>query len=197
MQSKLIYMLESSPSDKIVNVVEMAIGSDNYDTFCEVLNNLDEKIVFKSEIHGMTHIERVCFLGLLLTNKLNLSDEDSRLVITACAYHDIGRQSEFIDAGHGKRAAEKVEKYVNYRNDDLRILKASIEAHSESDHMMERILSKYKISDMTRAVLVSKVLKDADGLDRVRISDLEPGRLRFKESLGLIDFAEDLFWFYH
>ncbi len=36
------------------------------------------------------------------------------------------------------------------------------------------------------------LLKDADGLDRVRIGDLDPRYLRTSEALEMLDFAEQL-----
>ena len=36
------------------------------------------------------------------------------------------------------------------------------------------------------------LLKDADGLDRVRLGDLDPRRLRFPESPGMVRFAQRL-----
>ncbi len=37
------------------------------------------------------------------------------------------------------------------------------------------------------------LLKDADGLDRVRLGDLDPSYLRLPESLTMVDFAQRLF----
>lgn len=197
MKSNLIYMFENHLNEKIAKDYKFAVSNPRYGYFVSALNNLDEKIVFHSDVHGITHIERVCFLGLSLCDELNTSEEDTKLVLTACAFHDIGRQSEFIDKGHGKRAADVVDIYVDYKDEDLQILKAAIEAHSESDCFMDSIIDKYSIHNKKRAKYISQILKDADGLDRVRISDLDSGHLRFKESLKLIDMAENLFWFYH
>ena len=142
MYSKLIRYIEDRSSDKIAKEVKDAMVSDHYVYFCEVLTKLDEHVLYKSLIHGKTHIERVCFLALLLSNKLDLSVEDTKLLLTAGAYHDIGRKNEFADAGHGRRAAEAVVQYVAYEGDDLKILKASIEAHSRSDSLMSDIIDK-------------------------------------------------------
>lgn len=37
------------------------------------------------------------------------------------------------------------------------------------------------------------LLKDADGLDRVRLGDLDPSYLRFPEARDMVGFAEDLY----
>jgi hypothetical protein len=38
------------------------------------------------------------------------------------------------------------------------------------------------------------LLKDADGLDRVRIQDLDPGQLRYEESITLVARAGQLLY---
>ena len=40
---------------------------------------------------------------------------------------------------------------------------------------------------------LTALLKDADGLDRVRLGDLDPRYLRFKEARAMVAFAEELF----
>ena len=148
-------------------------------------------------LHGVTHIERVCFLGLLLCNELDLSEDDARRVLTAGAFHDIRRLDECEDEEHGLRAAKAVHRYVPCQDENLKIVEAAIEAHSVSDSKMPEIIDKYGIADVGHAERIAKVIMDADGLDRVRTGDLDPEYLRFKESLGLIGFAKQLFWFYH
>ena len=193
MHSKLIHYLENNPSDQIAKEVKDTMESGRYEYFCEVLTKLDERVLYKSLIHGRTHIERVCFLALILSEKLDLSADDTKLLLTASAYHDIGRKNEFVDAEHGLRAAEVVGRYVDYEGDDLKILRASIEAHSRSDSMISDVIDKYDIADVERALKITRILKDADALDRVRIFDLNTKYLRFEESHGLVDLAKNLF----
>ena len=45
--------------------------------------------------------------------------------------------------------------------------------------------------------MLTRLLKDADALDRVRIFDLNKKYLRFDESLDLVDFAKRLLREYH
>ena len=196
MYSELINHIEDHPSVKIENEVKEAMNSPRYKIFYEVLLRLDESILYKSYIHGVKHIERVCFMALILSNKLDLSEDDTKILLTACAYHDIGRKNEFVDAEHGRRAAEKLDRYVDCDGDDLRILKAAIEAHSISDARMSEIIDKYDVDNVERALQITRVLKDADALDRVRIHDLNTKYLRFEASLELVDFAHDLFSVY-
>ncbi|MBP5607650.1 MAG: HD domain-containing protein [Lachnospiraceae bacterium] len=193
MHSELIDHIENHASDKITKEVQEAMASSRYEYFCNILTELDEHVLYKSRIHGKTHIERVCFHALILANKLDLSAEDTKLLLTASAYHDIGRKNEFVDAEHGLRAANMVDRYVGYDGDDLKILKAAIEAHSRSDSLMRDVIDKYGVADVERALMITQVLKDADALDRVRIYDLNKKYLRFAESLEQADFAKKLF----
>ena len=197
MQSKLLYQIENHPSDKIDSYCRYIIGDNKYRKLCQIYEGFDEYLALDSSIHGITHIERVSLLGLLLSDLLCLSDDDTSLLLTACVYHDIGRQGDGTDSEHGIRGALKVHDHIDYIGEELHIIEASIEAHCANGNMLDEIIEKYVIIDTDRAVLISRALKDADALDRVRLSDLEPSYLRFHESWNLIDFAEDLYWFYH
>ena len=195
-KKKLIYCLENHAKGSAKEGFSEVSKGTHYKIFQQVLDSLDERLIHSSDIHGITHTERVCFLGLLLSERLKMSEADTKMFLTACAYHDIGRTCDGIDDGHGARSAGEVAKYTDLAGDELLILKAAIEAHSLSDGKMLETIKKYSVRDEERALLIAKALKDADGLDRVRLGDLDPHRLRFKESLGLIESAEELFWFY-
>jgi hypothetical protein len=197
MRSELVYMLENHLMPEMADVVKRAVDSRNYRLFGDALDLFDDRLLAVGGLHGVTHIERVCFLGLLLCNELDLSEDDAKLVLTAGAFHDIGRLDECEDEEHGLRAAEAVHRYVPCQDENLKIVEAAIEVHSVSDSKMPEIIDKYRIADVGRAERIAKVLKDADGLDRVRTGDLDPEYLRFKESHGLIGFANQLFWYYH
>lgn len=62
--------------------------------------------------------------------------------------------------------------------EDLLILQAAVEAHSRKEKELSAILQKYHPQDMDRALTIAQLLKDADGLDRVRIWDLDVRFLR-------------------
>lgn len=197
MISGLVEKLEHCTAKPIKDVyVKIIADSERYKALLDVFAGFDEEIQLKSDIHGITHVERVCLLGLVLACDMGLSIADTKLFLTACAYHDTGRVEEWEDAGHGKRAADALGDRVDYFGEDLRILKAAIEAHDQSDKKMGSTIEKYSIDDRGRAILIARLLKDADGLDRVRVSDLDPSFLRFKESLKFVDFAKELFWYY-
>jgi HD superfamily phosphodiesterase len=194
---KLVNFLENHAKGSVREAFVEAAKGTHYKIFRQVLDSLDKGLFYPSELHGITHTERVSFLGLLLSDRLKMSEADTKLFLTACAYHDIGRQNDGTDDLHGARSAGEVAKYTDFTEEELQILKAVIEAHSLSDGKMLETIKKYSVRDEERAMFIAKALKDADGLDRVRLGDLDPHYLRFKESLELIDLAEELFWVYH
>lgn len=196
MISKLIDLIENQPSEELRPVLEKTSSTEYYHLLTAALEKFDDGLMLKSRVHGISHVERVSFLGMVLANEMNLSKEDAELFLTACVYHDIGRTKEFVESGHGLRAANIVNKYVDFQQENLEILKAAIEAHSENDRKMNEILDKYNIDDKERARFIARLLKDADALDRVRISDLNPSYLRYGESKKLVGVAGDLFSFY-
>ena len=197
MRSKLLNMLEKESEGNVREVFSQVAEGARYEILKEVMGTFDEGLLHTSEMHGITHVERVCFLGLLLADHLSMTDEDTRLYLTACVFHDIGRNNDRKDDAHGARAAKEVEKYVAYTGDDLRILRTAIEAHSLNDRAMHGVIEAYGVNDEERGLYIAKALKDADALDRVRDGCLDLSYLRYKESLDLSGFAEELFWFYH
>jgi hypothetical protein len=72
-------------------------------------------------------------------------------------------------------------------------MKAGIEAHSLTDNVLDEIIDKYNITDTARAKKLAELLKDADGLDRVRIRDLNVKYLRRQNSRSRAGFAQYLF----
>ena len=100
---------------------------------------------------------------------------------------DVGRQlfvDDFLAMG---------EALTGLRGEDLKEAMAGIEAHSVNDRLMEEILSQYAPENRDRARLLAEMLKDADGLDRVRINDLNVKFLRRSASPGRGGFRHS-FW---
>lgn len=86
-----------------------------------------------------------------------------------------------------------------YSKEDMNILKAVIESHEGSDKKLASIMKKYNISDEHKenCTILSNILKDADTLDRARLSNkyhmaLNQKHLSLSVSKGLINFAFQL-----
>ena len=134
--------------------------------------------LFHSRLHGAGHISRVMVLGALLVQRAQLDEDVTQLLMYACAYHDVGRVDDSVDDEHGLRAALQVEELTGLAGQPLHCLQAAVEAHSRPDERMGDVLTKYGVADVAYAWPLAKLLKDADGLDRVRLDMLDPSYLR-------------------
>jgi hypothetical protein len=121
-----------------------------------------------------------------------LSEGDTRLLLTMCACHDTGRVCDYLDGAHGRRSAEKLPALTGLSGEDLREAAAGVEAHSLPDRQMEEILAAHAPADLPRARMLAQMLKDADGLDRVRVQDLDVRYLRRAPSRERGRFARKL-----
>ena len=170
---------------------------NNHDDVYKEINDIKSEFLYHSITHGINHNIRVLLFAFYLGKQLKLSDIDMRIILDACKYHDVGRTNDLYDESHGLRSAQKVDKIVDsdiYKDlENLNTLKAMIEYHSIPDSKIDKIINKYKISNTSRFKILASILKDADGLDRVRLSmnnrtfsDLNPKYLRIPYSLSLI-----------
>ena len=111
---------------------------------------------------------------------------DVEVVRCAAVTHDVGRHDDGRDPEHGRRSARWVREHrealpVALDDRQLEALAYCCEWHVPPDAQAPRWPNE----------LVC--LKDADGLDRVRISDLDPRRLRTKPARRLTRSARRLF----
>lgn len=165
---------------------------------------LDTTVLYKSFFHGITHIERVLVLGAMIAWKQALDSEDTKLLLLACSYHDVGRIHDGRDDEHGRRSADmlKTARFTQLLDSltdlEQKILFAMITSHSLNDQRMGFVGHEYRISDesLSRYLELASCLKDADNLDRVRLRDLDLTHLRHRQSVDLFPFAETLFHFY-
>jgi uncharacterized protein len=76
--------------------------------------------------------------------------------------------------------------------EDYNAVKYLIETHCINDKDAFSLVRDYAVNEPDRAKRLLMVFKDADGLDRVRINDLNPAMLRLPVSRGLVQIAEEL-----
>ncbi len=180
------------------------LDSNKYiDELIKEIKSVNKEILYKSFTHGYFHNERVITIGFIIAKLRNIDSNMMKILMDACKYHDIGRVNDAWDESHGEASAELIDKVVQndsfYDNDEnLKVLKSIIEYHSKNDNLIDLILDKYNVKDRERTKEIMKILKDADGLDRVRLSmrddysELDPSYLRTKESKSLIKFSHQL-----
>jgi hypothetical protein len=155
-------------------------------------------------IHGIGHAARVLVWADLIGRRLQACDIslDLEAVRWAAVLHDVGRLSDGIDRGHGSRSATWVKDnrgslLTAAPSGDSAVL--SDERVALSNDTIERILTCcqwHEISDGEIPAMTPELtcIKDADGLDRVRINDLNPAYLRSDPAHLLVTDAWDLLY---
>lgn len=143
-----------------------------------------------SRLHGHAHVARVLVHGLRLIAATGFVGETAKLW-AAVYIHDIARQHDGHCTRHGADAwarlatlpdVEALLARGGVQQDDHAAIETAVTSHCRGelplDHPHWRLTS---------------LLKDADGLDRVRLGDLDPSYLRNPEAKSMVPFAEELF----
>lgn len=146
--------------------------------------------VHRSFVHGPAHVGRVMIHALRLIEATGYVEESPRLW-AAVYLHDIARRHDGVEPGHGRRAWERLASLPPVAelftrggvvDSDLPAIEAAVTRHSRGE----------AIGGEPHVRLI-ELLKDADGLDRVRIRDLDPAYLRTPAARTMVDFAERLY----
>lgn len=140
-------------------------------------------------IHGVRHIKRVLYLAEQISAHYDLTEKEKKILALSVCYHDIGRWHNEVDPEHGKLSAIKMTELGLLDGEDL---------DSAEKELVCRLITCHCLRDDSfkgtpREELLFRIVKDADGLDRVRIFDLDPYYLRLPESRELTDCAWMLF----
>ncbi|WP_197232143.1 hypothetical protein [Lysinibacillus sphaericus] len=165
----------------------------------EALN--DDKLIFEcSDLHGFDHTKRVILHAInnayLCKDEYKLRGVDIGILIVSAMLHDIGRVHDEEDLLHGQQSVEKVNSlgigYLGLTGDDVEITKFIMANHNVPDSMAFKNLKSSNVRDKKRAKILYNLFCDADGLDRVRLGDLDISYLRNDKSKMLRGFAEDV-----
>ena len=133
-----------------------------------------------SGIHGVGHVRRTLLLSLLMSDFDKLSIQHTLILAYASVYHDIGRTHDGVDYYHGYASYEKVLEHGllnNHEANEVYAIKELIERHAISD---KKAFSFETLDEGKRdeVQFLLRYFKDADGLDRVRLGDLNAKYLR-------------------
>ena len=186
-------LLEDNQWDIFQPLMDRVRQWEYWPDFEYALAHLKRDALYTSAVHGEGHIERVLLHGAFCAMEDRLDRRDTLLLLNACSYHDVGRINDWLDAEHGHRSAEKLADLTGYSGQDLIIMQAIVDAHSRPDEELEKTLRSYQPEDYARTLRLAELLKDADGLDRVRIHNLSTRYLRRPASVERADFAMYLF----
>lgn len=160
-----------------------------YPLLLESFEKLQEEALYKSRVHGSGHIHRVLLFAALLAWKEGLEEDLTRQLFRAASYHDVGRTFDGYDLEHGARSALRLEELTGQTGERLAELQAAVTAHALPDAKLEETVASFHPADFDRAVELTRLLKDADNLDRVRLGDLKEKFLRHASAKALADFA--------
>lgn len=147
-------------------------------------------------IHALGHTKRVLFLSLVIAYLEKYCEEDRNILGLASIYHDIGRSNDGYDPDHGiasydKLISQKLLESIDHQEQE--ILKFLVQNHAIPDQSAYRKINRYDLSDVERTLRLYDAFKDADGLDRVRIKDLNPEYLRTRAAHRLLLLTHQLY----
>lgn len=147
-----------------------------------------------SEIHAAAHCERVLLYALILGENISGDVSDALDILAhAAIFHDTRRQDEYLDTGHGARAAVYYEQFCRDNGD--------IEFHPESAFLMryhdlddavgKEAIRKHFGVESDRMLKLYAIFKDADALDRWRLGSkgLDPKFLRTDKARSMTDYS--------
>ena len=148
-----------------------------------------ELFLHASTLHGPAHVGRVLIHALRLVEATGLVEEMPSLW-AAVYLHDIARTHDGSEPRHGANAWARLSTLPQVRDlftrggvrdSDLPGIQAAVTRHSRGEPG--------EGEDHRRLI---ELLKDADGLDRVRLGDLDPTYLRIPAARGMVGFARRL-----
>ena len=126
----------------------------------------EESMRQDSYLHGPAHMMRVFILQELICDQLEREGitVDREATRWATSVHDIGRVDDGLDLEHGRRSAEWMNANIpnGLSPETIDIATYIVHWHVPSDDQAPVMTTELK------------VMKDADGLDRVRLGDLNP-----------------------
>jgi hypothetical protein len=155
-------------------------------------------------IHGLSHTRRVLVHAIAIAEALGLEGWQRAALELAVCWHDIGRTNDGLDFHHGEKSAAKVIALGLHEGVDPLVREVAlfvVRHHCRDERHAEKAVRGLLYPedaggdrgvDVDAVLRVFYVLKDADGLDRVRIGDLNPAYLRTDPARGMVQRAWDL-----
>jgi len=152
---------------------------------------LPEFFRHRSTLHGQAHVSRVMIHAMRLIEATGQPALGPQLWASVFL-HDLARTHDGVCYRHGADAAQRLrdEPVLQQRlaeaglvEADYPAIEAAVTAHSAPK----------EVSRDNQYWPLIALLKDADGLDRVRLGDLDPRYLRHPEAKAMVPFAQALF----
>lgn len=167
------------------------------DLFLQWRDFLYDRVTFNmpdSEIHAAGHCERVLLYALIIGHDIF---GDNLYVLTALAhaaiFHDTRRQDDYLDTGHGARAAVYYRQFCDESHDIDFIPEAQLmmRYHDIDDKRGKVGIKRDFNGSLPRIFKLYDIFKDADALDRWRLGDggLDPKYLRSSEAKEMVEYS--------
>lgn len=179
------------------NILDNPICDPVKDHYKKWYEFMERNVVFSfkdSEMHTKHHCSRVLLLSQVIAHQMGLSDEEIDTLSMAAVFHDSRRLDDWLDTGHGKRAAEYYkESYSKFGISFDERTYYVMAYHDRDDELgMAEIVKSFDAPE--NCILLYKIFKDSDGLDRFRLGPdaLDVKMLRTNEAVILVEFAKYL-----
>lgn len=160
---------------------------------------MEDRVSFSlpiSEVHTKGHSKRVLLYALIMgRQRLGENEEAMRILSHAAVFHDTRRQDDWLDTGHGARAAIYYRDFCRSGDIPFSVLASEImKYHDRDDRMGVQQIATACPDEKESGIELYRIFKDADALDRFRLgpNGLDTRFLRNKEGLDLVGFAENL-----
>jgi uncharacterized protein len=139
-------------------------------------------------IHGIAHATRVLVWTEQVAGWMDDHGRPVDLAVVRCAAvtHDVGRHDDGRDPEHGRRSARWVREHRDALPEALDDRQLDALAYCCAWHVPPDDQAPAPTNELV-------CLKDADGLDRVRIFDLDPRQLRTERARELTEDARRLY----
>lgn len=152
-----------------------------------------------SPLHAKPHCERVLYHALTM-GTLEMGDDDREaleILAHASIFHDTRRQDEYLDTGHGARAAVYYEAFCREHPDLIAFHPEAVylmRYHDLDDNRGIEAIRKAFPDKTERVEKLYAIFKDADALDRWRLGrwGLDEKYLRTPSSHTLVKSAREL-----
>ena len=155
--------------------------------FWEIPGNLD--------IHTQGHCERVLLHALRIGEARHITDRAMTALAHASIFHDTRRKDNYLDVGHGARAANYYKDFCQQNGlDFLPEAYAAIWYHDRDDDKGKAYIAANAGDGKAEWEEIYAIFKDADALDRYRLGTwcLDERFLRTPESKTMTAFALQL-----
>lgn len=150
--------------------------------FTSYIKHTDSRIFLSNWVHGSAHAYKCAFMAFVIASFENLNEIDTKTLVLAALYHDIGRGYYDQGRSHGQIGADIVNRYIgSEENINLERLRYAIRVHDAPEHS-------------TREDAILQRLRDVDTLDYLRLGfgQYDPELLRTEEAKKMIRFALEL-----